>query len=196
MKNNCKYFLIAIIIGIVAVTSAFLVVQEVTAEQVTLITVNETASILLDTVSNKVIYYGFPISENTTKLINQSNVVNDDGIKTIEPLKKVNYKKTKYSPISVKMNSTDIFIEGAYPTVAGFGYQRYNVHLLNYFNGEWGCLYYEQEEATWSGASLEGMLVYHGNNKRIDDKDFDIVSGREHIIGSKDYLTVVSRSVY
>ncbi|MDR3062875.1 MAG: hypothetical protein LBU40_01885 [Methanobrevibacter sp.] len=105
-----------------------------------------------------------------------------------EPLKIVfESNGSSVAPLSVKMNSTDIYCYGVYPSVAGFKYKRYNTHIKNYFEltNETGVLSLE----VGSGKhNPEGMLVYYGRNKKYYDMDFSLVGFKEHIIGSERYL--------
>ncbi|MDR0913445.1 MAG: hypothetical protein LBM96_12740 [Methanobrevibacter sp.] len=126
---------------------------------------------------------------------NNEKTVNAKSIK-YEPLKSVNFKKTKYSPKIVKMNSTDIYVFGAYPTRKRIKYQRYDVHLKNYFEGKWGKLKFEihsTKKGYKKGFSpVEGMFFYDNKKSKCHDVDFDIVTGESH--DSKNFnLKVISR---
>ncbi|KZX14031.1 pseudomurein-binding repeat-containing protein [Methanobrevibacter curvatus] len=127
------------------------------------------------------------------------NVFNLDKNKVgVEPLIEQVKELTIYSPFSVMMNSTDIYVVGAYPTGSGFKYQRYNVHIQNFFNGKWNVLKYEQAAIANIinyFSSVEGMLVYYDPTSIYHDMDFDIVGSYEHRNSSNFHLNVVYREI-
>jgi len=113
----------------------------------------------------------------------------------IELIGTAKYPNTTYSPNSIRMNSTDIFVEGVLPRKNGYGYRRYNIHLRNYFNGEYNCLSYEQSNYGVGSNyyPLEGMFFYNNSSSRLYDVDFDIISGRSGDYGGKYCLEIISR---
>jgi hypothetical protein len=132
----------------------------------------------------------------TNKTNSNSKAKNE---KKVEPLKEMVKINTKWSPKSVKMNSTDIYVYGVLPRKSGYKYQRYTVHLKNYFNGEWGKLFYEQASVNnyIKGFSpVEGMLYYYNPKSKLNDVDFDMVSGLSGDYSSKYSLNIVSIKVY
>jgi len=107
------------------------------------------------------------------------------------------YSNTSYSPYSIRMNSTDIYIIGALPRKKGYGYKRYNLHVKNYFNGEYNCLQYEQ---TNQGVGtyyypIEGLFFYNNSSSILFDVDFDLVSGFSGDYNNKYRLNIVNRSL-
>jgi len=128
-------------------------------------------------------------------------VDNGKTTKKVEPLKQMVTQQTKYSPKSVLMNSTDIYVFGVLPTrnTKKWGHKRYNVHIKNEFKGQKGVLSFRYVKNTKNYrkniCSLEGLVYVSKKGWKWYHMDFSIVDSYSHDHRCEK-IKIVSRSVY